>query len=182
MPNPTGTPNSAHPAGGAAAGHWVLDPAHSSVQFRSKGVWGLITVRGAFTAISGSGDVQPDGAAQGTLTIRTESLDTKHAKRDTHLRSADFFHSEEHPELVFSAKSVTPGADDTIEVTGELTLRGTARPLAFTAKVTDATADAVTLEAEFPVDREEHGFTWNQLHMIKGPTFITVKARYERRG
>lgn len=181
MPNPTGTPNSAHPAAGAAAGHWVLDPAQSSVQFRSKAMWGLITVRGEFTAISGSGDVQPDGAAQGTLVIRTESVNTKQAKRDTHLRSADFFHSEEHPELVFTANSITPGADDTVEVAGTLTLRGTARPLAFTAKVTDATADAATLEAEVPVDRVEHGITWNQLNGIKGPTFVTVKARYERR-
>jgi polyisoprenoid-binding protein YceI len=181
MPNPTGTPNSAHPAAQAAAGHWVLDPAHSSVRFHSKGMWGLITVRGEFTAISGSGDVQPDGSALGTLTIRTESVDTKQAKRDIHLRSADFFHSEEHPELVFTATSVTRGAEDTVEVAGELTLRGTARPLVFTAKVTDATADGATLEAEFPVDRVEHGITWNKLGAIKGPTFVTVKARYERR-
>ena len=72
------------------------------------------------------------------------------------------------------------GATTAQTVSGELTLRGTARPLVFTAKVTDAGADAATLEAEVPIDRIEHGVTVNKVGMIKGPTFVTVKARYTR--
>ncbi|WP_329139516.1 YceI family protein [Streptomyces sp. NBC_01476] len=176
MTNPT----SGHPAAGAAAGHWVLDPAHSSVRFRSKSVWNLITVKGEFGSLGGSGEVQPGGTAQGTLTVQTASLDTNHGKRDTHLRSADFFHSEEHPELVFTAASVTPVGTDELDVAGELTVRGTTRPLNFTARITAADANAVTLEAEVAVHRADFGMTWNQLGMIKGPTTVSITARYQR--
>lgn len=185
MSQTTGPQGAAHPAADAAAGHWVLDPAHSSVRFRSKSIWGLVTVKGGFGAISGEGEVGADGAAHGTVTVQTTSVDTKNPKRDTHLRSEHFFASEEHPALVFTATSVTPtagAADGAVEVSGDLTVRGTSRPLSFPARVTAASAREVTLEAEVTVVRADFGMTWNQLGMLGGSTVATVTARFRHEG
>ncbi|MEW2521193.1 YceI family protein [Actinacidiphila alni] len=183
MPNTTdtsGAPDSARPTAVVGAGHWTLDPAASAVRFRSKTFWGLATVSGVFTGISGAGEVLPDGAGRGTLTIEAATLDTKNAKRDTHLRSADFFAADAHPSFAFTATSVTPGEGDAVTVTGELTVREKTLALAFPARVLSAAADAVTLEAEVSVDRAEFGMTWNQLGMLRGPATINVTARFTR--
>ena len=80
-----------------ATGLWQLDPSATTVAVRQKTMWGLVTVKGAFTAVTGQGEVRADGSAVGTLTLRAASLDTGNAKRDTHLKSADFFDADNHP-------------------------------------------------------------------------------------
>lgn len=181
MSQPTGTPGAARPAPAAAAGQWTLDPAKSAVRFSNKTFWGIATVSGVFTGISGSGEVLPDGGAHGTLTVEAASLDTKNAKRDTHLRSADFFSADEHPTFAFTATSVTPDAGgDTATVTGELTIRGASGPLTFPARVSAASADAVTLDTELTVARADFGMTWNQLGMLKDLATVTVTAHFTR--
>ncbi|MEW1859664.1 YceI family protein [Streptomyces sp. NPDC088194] len=166
----------------AEAGRWVLDPARSSVGFRSKTFWGLLTVKGTFGTVSGEGEVAPDGTGRGTLTIDAASLDTGNGKRDTHLRSADFFAVDEHPTIVFTAGSVTAPADGSgeVQVTGDLAVRGVSRPIAFPARVTLASPQEATLEADLPVDRAEFGITWNQLGMLLSPSTVVVTAHYRR--
>jgi polyisoprenoid-binding protein YceI len=180
MSNTTGNPDAGHPAEAATAGRWVLDPAHSSVRFHSKTFWGLVTVKGTFGAVTGEGEVGSDGAVHGTLSVDAASVDTKNAKRDKHLRSADFFSADQHAAIVFTANSVTPSpvSPDSVQVTGDLTVAGTSRPLAFPARITSATADEATLEAEVTVDRADFGITWNQLGMLKGASTVLITARY----
>ncbi|MGO4756748.1 YceI family protein, partial [Streptomyces sp. 2MCAF27] len=115
-----------------------------------------------------------------TLTIDAASVDTGHAKRDAHLRSADFFDTDRHATLVFTAHSATPDPRGAVEIAGELTVRGTTRPLAFTATAPGATTDGVTLTAELSVDPADFGLTWNKLGMMKGQTAITVEAHFTR--
>jgi polyisoprenoid-binding protein YceI len=79
-------------------GRWTLDPARSAIRFTHKTIWGLVTVKGTFADLSGEGEVLPDRSAHGSLRIGAASLDTRNAKRDKHLRSADFFDVERHPE------------------------------------------------------------------------------------
>ena len=56
-------------------------------------MWGLVTVRGGFGELAGSAEIVPGGAARGRLEIGAASLNTKNAKRDRHLASADFFNA-----------------------------------------------------------------------------------------
>ena len=161
-------------------GRWLLDPAASSVTFTHKNLWGLITVKGVFTDVSGEGALAADGTASGVLTVGTDSVDTKHGKRDKHLRSADFFYIEEHPTLTFTVRSATRGANDTVEVAGDLAVRGTTRPLTFTARATELSADAVTLAGQLDVDRAWFGMNWNQLGMLRGLATITLNTRFNR--
>lgn len=168
----------------AEPGRWVLDPARSSVRFGSKTFWGLMTVKGSFGTVSGEGEVAPDGTAHGTLTIGAASVDTGNGKRDTHLRSADFFAADEHASIVFTAGTVTApaGSSGEVQVTGDLAVRGVSRPIAFPARVTLASPQEATLEAEVPVDRSEFGITWNQMGMLTGPSKVSVVAHYRREG
>jgi polyisoprenoid-binding protein YceI len=161
-------------------GLWQLDPAASTVGLRHRTLWGLVAVKGAFAAVGGSGEVRPDGSAAGTVTLDAASLDTKNAKRDTHLRSADFFDADNHPEITFAVSGAERLDGDQVEVTGQLTVRGVSRPLSVTARLTDVTDGALTLVSEFAVDREQFGMGWNQLGMLRGLTTVTAALRFTR--
>jgi polyisoprenoid-binding protein YceI len=165
-----------------SAGHWVLDPKQSSAQISHKTFWGLSTVRGSFSELSGEGDVAPDGSISGKLVIGAASVDTRNAKRDTHLRSADFFKADEHPTLVFTTREASFDSAGHLAVTGEFEAGGVSRPLSFTATITDATPEAATLTAEADVDRIAHGMTWNQLGMVASHTKVNVVARFTKQG
>ncbi|MER6542182.1 YceI family protein [Streptomyces sp. NPDC001250] len=161
-------------------GTWQLDPTASTVGLRHRTMWGLVTVKGTFTAVAGTGEVRPDGSATGTVTLDAASLDTKNAKRDTHLRSADFFDAGRYPEITFAVRGADRLDGDGVRVSGQLTVRGISRPVTFTARLTGASADALTLEAEFTVDREQFGMGWNQLGMMRGLTTVTAGLRFTR--
>jgi hypothetical protein len=85
-------------ADGALAGDWILDPRRSRVELRSRSLGGLARVHGVFRVVSGHGTVGPDGQVSGTVTVAAASIDTSSKRRDTHLRSADFFDSANHPD------------------------------------------------------------------------------------
>jgi polyisoprenoid-binding protein YceI len=159
-------------------GSFTLQPTRSSVRFTHKTMWGLVTVKGTFTGIRGSGAVAADGSGSGTLVIESATLDTKNAKRDTHLRSKDFFHTEQHPEITFTASRITPGADGTAQVEGELTVRDTSRKLTFPVSVERDGADSVALRGEVQIPREDYGMGWNQMGMLKGAATIALDLRF----
>ncbi|AGS72345.1 YceI family protein [Streptomyces collinus] len=161
-------------------GIWRIDPAASAVSLRHKTFWGLVTVKGAFAAVTGQGEVRPDGSATGTVTLDVASLDTGNAKRDAHLRSADLLGADDHPEITFAVRSAERLDGDDVRVTGQLTVRGVSRPLTLTARLTSVTAEALALETEFTVDRDRFGVTWNQLGMMRGLTTVTAALRFAR--
>ncbi|MEU1274827.1 YceI family protein [Streptomyces sp. NPDC005799] len=163
-------------------GLWQLDAAASTVALRHKTMWNLVTVKGTFTGVGGQGEVKADGSATGTITLDAASLDTKNKKRDEHLRSADFFDVDNHPEITFAVRSAELRSGDTVEVTGQLTVRGISRPQTVTARLVGKDADALTLDAEFTVDRAEFGLGWNQMGMIRGLTTVTTTLRFVRAG
>ncbi|MEV0634028.1 YceI family protein [Streptomyces sp. NPDC050619] len=161
-------------------GLWQLDPTASTVAFRHKTMWGMVTVKGTFAGLGGQGEVRPDGSAVGTITLDVASLDTKNAKRDTHLRSADFFDVENHPEITFAVRSAELREDKTVQVVGQLTARGISRPRSFAARLVSADAEGLTLDAEFTADRDQFGMGWNQMGMIRGLTTVAATLRFTR--
>jgi polyisoprenoid-binding protein YceI len=166
--------------GGASAGHWVLDPQQSSVGVSHKTMWGLMTVRGSFSDLHGEGDIAADGAVSGTFEVGAGSVDTKNSKRDIHLRSAEFFNADAHPRITFAVKDARVDQAGGLVVSGDLEVAGQSRPLALTAKVSEASADSATLTADVDVDRADSGMTWNQMGMVKGPATVSIKARFTR--
>jgi polyisoprenoid-binding protein YceI len=173
-----GSPASPGRAGDLAAGRYSLDPAASSVRLRHKTMWGLVTVRGAFGTVRGSGEVAADGSGHGTLVVDAASIDTGNAKRDNHLRSADFFEADRYPEITFEASLIAPTGEGGAQVDGELTVRGIGRKLSFPARYESREPGAVVLTGSAEVDRVLFGMTWNQLGMMKGPATIEVELRF----
>src|SRR6185312_4254149 len=92
---------------------WTIDPMHSTAEFSVKHMM-ISTVKGRFGVISGA--LQYDGsdltAATVEATIDVSSVSTDQAQRDEHLRSADFFHVEEHPSITFKSTSVERKDDE----------------------------------------------------------------------
>jgi polyisoprenoid-binding protein YceI len=169
------------PLADLSAGTWVLDPTASTISIRHKTMWGLVTVKGSFTKFSGEGEIGTDGSAHGTVTIDADSIDTKQAKRDTHLRSADFFDVAQHPTMTFAATTVTPKGPGSAEVTGDLTVLGRSRPLTFTTEAVATGPTAVTLTAKIDVDRDEFAMSWNRGGMMKGLTTVTLSLHFTHR-
>ncbi|MEU9312846.1 YceI family protein [Streptomyces sp. NPDC048256] len=161
-------------------GLWQLDTGASTVALKHKTLWGMVAAKGVFAIVSGGGEVAADGTVTGTLVLDAASIDTKNAKRDAHLRSADFFDVEKYPEITFAVRAAELGADGAVKVSGQLTVHGISRPRNFTARLSQADADAVTLDATFTVDRNEFGITLNQLGMMGGLTTITTTLRFTR--
>jgi len=90
--------------GRALAGEWVLDPRRSSIRLKSK-IIGLVPVTGVFRQVAGNGTVSADGGVSGAVTVAAASIDTKNARRDRHLRSADFFDTGNHPDLTVTVEA-----------------------------------------------------------------------------
>jgi len=165
--------------GGTLTGEWVLDSRNSSVRLKTKSM-GLISVNGVFREVSGSGTVSPDGTATGTLSVAAASIDTRNAKRDTHLRSADFFDSDNHPDITFTADDIQPSGHG-VTVAGALTIRGRTRPLSFDAATSVPGDGEVWLDAVVRVNRADFGITWNVLGMVSQTSTLTVHAVFTRR-
>ena len=163
---------------GALAGAWAVDPHASSIRLTSK-VFGLIPVNGVFRQVSGNGTVSPDGQASGTLTIAAASIDTKNSRRDTHLRSADFFDIGNHPDITFTADRIRP-SDQDVTVAGVLTVRGRTRPLSFPAAASVHGDGEIRLDAEVRINRTDFGLTWNLLGMVAATSTLTVHAVFIR--
>jgi polyisoprenoid-binding protein YceI len=164
----------------STVGAWVLDPAGSSVKFVGKAFWGLVPVRGTFSTVSGQGTVGEDGAASGQVVIDAASLDTKNKKRDTHLRSADFFNVEKCPTVTVTVTSAVLDGSS-LKCTGTMEAAGKSVPVSFTATVESAGADAVVLTAVLPMARSTFGMTWQQIPgMVKDAAEGVVTARFVR--
>ena len=94
------------------AGTWTVDPAHSSVGFAVKHM-GIATVRGEFTEFEGTLEIADDlSSAKAYGTVKAASVDTNEPQRDAHLRSADFFDADTHPELAFESTSIQASSSE----------------------------------------------------------------------
>lgn len=112
----------------AFATTWTIDPEHSNVAFKVRHLM-VSNVRGNFEKFSGSVNINDAELAKSTVTVNidTNSINTNVAKRDAHLRSADFLDVGKYPAMTFVSKSVTPADAGELKVTGDLTLHGVTR-------------------------------------------------------
>lgn len=148
-------------------GTWTLDPAHSSVEFRIKHMM-ISTVRGRFGEFTGTIEAAPDyhqSKVRGT--VKAASIDTNEARRDEHLRSADFFDVEQHPEITFESTRIEHVEKGDYRVEGELTMHGETHTVEFEVTVHGVTKDPqgqdrVGLEARGTLSRGAFGLRWQQ--------------------
>jgi polyisoprenoid-binding protein YceI len=110
-------------AASAAVETYDIDPAHSSVGFSIRHVFSQVP--GSFTQFSGTVTVDRDNLekSQVEAVIQVGSVNTAVDKRDTHLKSPDFFDAVKFGTITFKSKSWKKTGDDTYDVTGDLTIK-----------------------------------------------------------
>ncbi|WP_130834684.1 YceI family protein [[Erwinia] mediterraneensis] len=108
---------------------------HAFIQFRIQHL-GYSWIYGTFKDFDGSFtfDENNPSADKVNVTINTNSIDTNHAERDKHLRSADFLNVSQYPQATFKSTSVRKD-DDELDITGDLTLNGVTKPVRLEAKL-----------------------------------------------
>jgi len=171
--NPTTSPA---PVRELATGTWRLDPSRSSVELNVRHFYGLMTVKGHFDRYEGTLDLGHDPAVQ--LTIDANSLDTKNAKRDAHLRSPDFFDVEHDPQVRFVSDSAVLDGN-TLKVRGQLHAAGKHVPLELHATACNVD-DGLEIEAITHADHRELGMTWSPLGILRAPSKLIVRGRLIR--
>ena len=146
---------------------WKIDPAHTDVLFSAKHMM-VTTVRGKFHEVEGALDIdeREPSRSTGEFRIAAASLNTGVAQRDGHLRSADFFDVENHPWITFRSTKVEHVRGDDYEVTGDLTIRGTTKPVTFDVRLNGIAQGMqggrhLGLAATTRIDREGWGLNWN---------------------
>lgn len=114
---------------GLRAGTWTIDPSHSEVSFTVRHLM-VSKVRGSFRTFRGSLTIDDDLRASAvTAEIDMDSIDTRDANRDNHLRSKDFFEIATYPTMTYRSTGLRGDGDDYV-IDGELTLHGVTRPVA----------------------------------------------------
>jgi len=158
------------------AGTWAIDPTHSEVGFVARHLM-VTKVRGSFTDVTGTVQVGQDiGDSVANVTIKTASVSTGTADRDTHLRSADFFDVDTYPEITFVSTSY-----DGDTLTGDLTIKGVTKPVTldveFNGVATDPWGnDKAAFEATGELNRTDWGLTWNA-NLEKGGVLVSEKIK-----
>lgn len=149
---------------------WVVDPDHSVAAFAIRHMM-ITKVRGQFNRISGSVEFDPErvGASSVELKIDVNSVVTGINKRDDHLKSADFFDAGAYPEITFRSRRVEPLEEGRGRVTGDLTIHGTTREVAFDVEyrgpVKSPLGGETTMgfSAALTLDRMDYGVLWNEV-------------------
>ena len=149
------------------AGTWTIDASHTRIGFVARHAM-VTKVRGAFNDFEGNAvvDAEDFTRSTATLSIQTASIDTRNEQRDGHLRSNDFLAMEEYPQITFVSTGVTRTGDTSLELTGDLTIKGTTNsvtvPFDFEGTATDPFGNLrAGFEGSVAINRKDFGITWN---------------------
>jgi len=152
----------------AATTSWTIDPSHSQVGFAVKHLV-LSNVRGEFAKYAGRIALDDADVTRSTVeaTIDVNSISTKNADRDAHLKSPDFFDAAKYPTMTFKSSKVEKAGQDKLRVTGDLTLHGVTKPVVLEVATTPEVKGMFGetrrgFAATTKISRKEFGLTWNK--------------------
>lgn len=136
----------------------IIDNAHSEIGFKVKHLM-ISTVKGNFTTFSGGVDEK----GEVSVSINVNSINTGNADRDNHLKSADFFNTEEFPTMTFNSKNANLMSD---QLVGELTIKDITLPIVMDVEYNGKSVDPWGntkhgFEINGVINRNNYGLTWN---------------------
>jgi polyisoprenoid-binding protein YceI len=150
---------------GYIVGEWEVDAAHSYVGFIIKHMM-VSKVRGHFTVVGGRVTTEAD-PLKSTVSafVDATSIDTGNLMRDEHVRSADFFDAENHPQFSFVSTAIEPDGDG-FQLVGDLTIRGITKSVSFDMETPEFGPDAfggtrAGFAATLQVNRTDFGVNYN---------------------
>ncbi|KYP13232.1 YceI family protein [Flavihumibacter sp. CACIAM 22H1] len=145
---------------------WKIDPSHSEITFKVKHLV-ISTVSGKFTEFEGSleAEQQDFSDAKIQFSAKIDSITTGNEQRDGHLKSPDFFDAAGHPAMTFRSTSLSPISGSDYTLTGDLTIRGTTKPVTLKAEFGGTQVDfygntVAGFELTGKINRQDFGLTW----------------------
>jgi len=146
---------------------WDIDTSHSSIGFWVRHLM-VSKVHGKLSKWSGTLQVDEADPKKSRVDVEIDaaSIDTHDAKRDEHLKSADFLDVAKHPKITFRSTAVEPKGKDRLQVTGDLTVRGVTKPVVLDVESAGKAKDPwggerAGFSATTTIDRKDFGLTWN---------------------
>jgi polyisoprenoid-binding protein YceI len=154
---------------------WQVDPVHSYLQFNIRH-FVVSKVHGRFTKWGGTIQLDDQQPANSKVNIEIDvnSIDTGDARRDGHLKTADFFDTEKYPQITFESTKIEPAGTNEYRVTGDLTIRGVSNPVTLEVEHGGEVKDpwgnqrgGFSIKGSF--DRRDFGLSFNQTLEGGGP-------------
>ena len=161
---------------------WQFDPYHTQVEFSAKHL-GMMTVRGTFLDLTATGYIDPDHpeASSVDITIQTASIRTHNPQRDNDLRSSNFLEADKYPTMTFKSTKIEAAGPDRYNMTGDLTIKGTTRPVTLSVLKYGEFNDPnmmghrIAYSAEGKVNRKDFGMTFNM--MLDGKWIVSDEVQ-----
>ncbi|MEK5184802.1 YceI family protein [Solibacillus sp. FSL W7-1324] len=146
---------------------FTVDQTHSTIGFEVKHMM-VSKVKGQFNQYSANveaADLTDLSTASINFELDVASINTNNEDRDNHLKSADFFSTDEFGKITFTATNIVKDGDD-YKVTGDLTIKDVTKPVTFEVEyggkgTNPWGVEVYGFEAETKINREDFGLTWN---------------------
>ena len=164
-----------------APGTWAIDPSHSSIEFVARHLM-VTKVRGRFGGLDGTVTIAADPLQSSAhAKVDAHSVDSGDAKRDEHLRSADFFDADRYPTIEFQSTGVEARGDGRYTLRGDLTVHGVTKPVAWDLEFDGTVQDPwggtrAGFSATTEVNRKDWGLEWN-VALETGGFVVSEKVR-----
>lgn len=168
-------------------GTWKFDPFHTQVEFSAKH-FGMMTVRGLFKEVTAGGEIYPDDPARTEVeaTIKTASIATHNEQRDNDLRSSNFLEIDRYPTMTFKSTKVEHVGGDRYKVTGDLTIKGTTKPVTLEVvrygELNDPSmmGHRISYQATTRINRKEFGMNFDAVRdgrlVVSNEVDITIEG------
>ncbi len=152
----------------AQASSWEIDPVHSTIEFSVRHMM-VSTVKGQFEKVKGTLELDDKDVTKSTVevTVDVASVSTHEPKRDTHLKSPDFFDVAKFPTATFKSTKVQKAGKNKLKVTGDLTLHGVTKPVVLDVEgptpafKTPYGSTVRGVHATAKIDRKDFAISWN---------------------
>jgi polyisoprenoid-binding protein YceI len=162
-------------------GDYVLDPARTRVGFVARHTMAT-RVPGHFETFEGRVHLDGDDPSKSTVavTVQAASVQTRNPRRDQALRDK-FLDAPNHPTITFTSTAVEQIDESAFALTGNLTIRGTTRPLTIPVTLGNSTADRVTVEGTVPINRKDWAAHWAAVgFLVSNEVILTLDVTVVR--
>jgi polyisoprenoid-binding protein YceI len=163
------------------AGTWAIDASHSSIEFVARHLM-VSKVRGRFGGLEGALTIAADPLQSSVYAkVDAKAVDSGDAKRDEHLRSADFFDVDRYPTIEFQSTSLEDDGDGRFTLRGDLTVHGVTKPVTWDLEFDGTVQDPwggtrAGFSATTEVNRKDWGLEWN-VALETGGFVVSEKVR-----
>ena len=170
---------------------WKIDPVHSEVNFKVKHLV-VSTVRGQFDKFDAAIETNAEDFSDAKIKFeaQTNSINTRNKDRDAHLKSADFFDTDNYGKIFFVSDSVKKVSNHELKVNGSLTIRGTTKKVTLDViynGIVDGMGGSKVagFEISTSLNRFNYGLKWNALTeaggvMVGNEVRIEILAEFNK--